>query len=205
MSCRLSLSILRSRGPWMILAALAVAAPAHGVAAAPEIRIDPTTLYFGAAPPPASASVRSSEGGLSPAARPVLSKELREKAASAGTVRVLVQLAAPFTPEGRLSDAQALEQRQTIRLAQGSALGKLAGRPVKVHARYEHIPFLALEVDADALDGLAGLAEVRSIQEDLFQQPQLASSNAVIGSGVAWAQGLTGAGQVIAVLDTGVD
>jgi len=183
---------------------LALAPPVYAVTA-PEIRITPTTLYFGSATPSASAAARNLES-LAPAfSRPAVSKELREKAASTGAARVIVQLAAPFTPEGRLAAGQALAQRQAIGSAQDAALEKLSGQKVKVHARYQHIPFLALEVDAAALDLLARLPEVTSIQEDSFQKALLASSNAVIGSGVAWSQGLTGAGKVIAVLDTGVD
>jgi subtilisin family serine protease len=205
MKDRLRLQDLRLRWiPWILVAAAAIFGnPAYGVASAPEIRIDPTTLYFGAATPPAAAA-REQEAAKTVSSRPVVSKALREKAASTGA-RVIVQLATPFSPEGRLAGDQAGAQRRAIGAAQDAALGKLAGQKVKVHARYEHIPFLALEVDAAALDLLARLPEVATIQEDRFQKPLLASSNAVIGSGVAWSMGLTGAGQVIAVLDTGVD
>jgi subtilisin family serine protease len=173
---------------------------------APEIRIAPTTLYFGSATPSASAAGQTLESPAPPASsRPVVSRELREKAASTGAARVIVQLAAPFSPEGRLAAGQALAQRQAIGSAQDAALEKLAGQKVKLHARYEHIPFLALEVDAAALDLLSHLPKVTGIQEDRFEKPLLASSNVTIGSGVAWSRGLTGAGKVIAVLDTGVD
>ncbi len=187
---------------WILVAVLALAVPAHGVVSAPEIRIEPTTLYFGATPPAASAKAVETAPPVS--SRPVISKTLREKAASKGA-RVIVRLAAPFSPEGALAGAQALAQRQAIGQIQDAALAKLVGQKVTVHARYEHIPFLSLEVDAAALDLLSRLPEVTGIQEDVFQKPFLASSNAVIGSGVAWAKGLTGAGQVIAVLDSGVD
>ena len=39
-----------SRTFWTIAAVLVAAAPALAAAGAPEIRIDPTTLYFGGAP-----------------------------------------------------------------------------------------------------------------------------------------------------------
>jgi subtilisin family serine protease len=183
---------------------LALASPVYAVTA-PEIRITPTTLYFGSATPSANAAGQNLESPAPASPRPVVSRELREKAASTGAARVIVQLAAPFSPEGRLAAGQALAQRQAIGSAQDAALEKLAGQKVKLHARYEHIPFLALEVDAAALDLLSHLPEVTGIQEDRFEKPLLASSNVVIGSGVAWSQGLTGAGKVIAVLDTGVD
>jgi subtilisin family serine protease len=203
MNSWLSPSGFRWRWPWAAAAVLALASPVY--AAAPEIRITPTTLYFGSATPSASAAGQALEGPAAVSSRPVVPKELREKAASTGAARVIVQLAAPFSPEGRLAAGQALAQRQAIGNAQDAALEKLSGQKIKVHARYQHIPFLALEVDAAALDLLARLPEVTGIQEDSFQKALLASSNAVIGSGVAWSKGLTGAGKVIAVLDTGVD
>lgn len=204
MNGRLRLSGPLPRWIFRALAAAAVLAPpAYGVTSVPEIRIDPTTLYFGAATPPAGA-VSQQEAAKPVSSRPGVSKALREKAASTGA-RVVVQLSAPFSPEGRLGSTQASAQRRAIGAAQDAALGKLAGRNAKVYARYQHIPFLALQVDAAALDLLSRLPEVTGIQEDVFQKPLLASSNAVIGSGVAWSMGLAGDGQVIAVLDTGVD
>jgi subtilisin family serine protease len=185
-----------------LVAALTLAGAVQGVST-PEIRIAPTTLYFGAASPGAVASpVR---GELAPSFRPVIAPELRAKAANEGGVRVLVRLATSFAPEGSLDGTRAAGQRIAIRRTQDAALAKLAGTKSQVHARYEHIPFLALEVDAAALDLLASLPEVVGVAEDVFERPFLASSTAVIGAGTAWASGLTGTGQTIAILDSGVD
>ncbi len=186
-----------------ILVAAVLGAPVYG--ASPAIRIEPTTLYFGAATPPPSAVAGKQQGAPAGPSRPVLPAGLKEKAASTGTVRVIVQIAASFTPEGHLAGPQALEQRRAIGGSQDALLQKLGSQGVKVHARYGHIPFLALEVDAAALDRLSKLPGIVRITEDAFQKVSLVSSNAVIGSGVAWAMGLTGAGQTIAILDTGVD
>ncbi|HET9212801.1 MAG TPA: S8 family serine peptidase [Thermoanaerobaculia bacterium] len=175
------------------------AAPVLG-ATAPEIRIDPTTLYFGASSPQSAQAAATQP----PSSRPPVATALREKARR-DKVRVIVELTTPFGPEGALTAAQATAQRQGISGLQDTVLRKLAGQKVAMLGRYRHIPFLALEVDADALDLLSRLPQVAGIQEDYFQKPLLASANAVIGSGVAWSLGLTGAGQTIAVLDTGVD
>ena len=188
---------------WAVAIALAAAAPVLG-ATAPEIRIDPTTLYFGANAARPGRRPGPPRHPSTSASRPSLSAALREKAAK-GPVRVIVQLSTAFAPEGQLAAVQAIEQRQAIGALQDTVLGKLAGRKVEMLGRYQHIPFLALAVDADGLDLLSRLPEVAGIQEDVLQKPQLASANAVIGAGVAWSLGLTGAGQTIAVLDTGVD
>ncbi|MEA2600271.1 MAG: in [Acidobacteriota bacterium] len=184
-------------------------APASAVTAAPAIRIDPTTLYFGAATPPAvsaSAAAAVQAPGFQP--RPEVPAALRQKASRPEGVRVLVRLATPFVPEGGLSGVQQRQdQRQAIVRAQAAMLTALAGAHAraKVTAHYKFIPFLALQVDAAALDALAGLPQFAGVQEDVLERPSLASSTAVIGAGVAWSHGLTGSGQTIAILDTGVD
>ncbi len=71
--------------------------------------------------------------------------------------------------------------------------------------RFEHIPFIALEVSPDGLKLLATLPLVLSIEESVAEAPDMASSNPVIGSPQAWAAGYDGTGQVVASLDTGVD
>jgi len=189
------------------LAACALALTSEAFGAAPEIRIEPLTLSFGAGATGA-ASAAGKAGPSLPARAPqkALWQALGEKAERAGNVRVIVRLSVPFTPEGRLANEQSVtSQRHAIDAAQDSALRKLEGTRATVHARFELIPFLGLEVDSEALKALASLPEVIGIEEDVAEPPALASSNPVIGSGVAWAHGLTGSGQVIAVLDTGVD
>ena len=137
--------------------------------------------------------------------RQTVPEAIRQKAAQGRPVRVLVQLNASFRPEGRLSRSQALDQRQAISRVQDTVLGKLAGQRFKLHARYEHIPYLALEVDAKALDVLSRMPGVAAVQLDALDKPSLLSSEVSIGVGVAWSKGLTGAGQTVAILDTGVD
>ncbi len=184
--------------------ALFLMAPAVG-GAQPEIRIEPETLYFGAAVPPAGVAGNAPAAPVLPP-RQEVPQELLERAARPGGVRVLARLAVPFTPEGRLAGIQQVRsQRETLARLQETVLRSLAGEDFRLHARFRFIPFLALEVDAAALDRLAGLPEVVAVEEDVFERPSLSSSTAVIGAGVAWAGGLTGAGQTIAILDTGVD
>ncbi len=145
--------------------------------------------------------------------RPELVAALEAKAAETGTVRVIVGLdlevesaGLRFAPEGALSGPEAVQsQRQAIGRAQDRVLAGLAALDAELIVNYGFIPFMAVTVDAAALTALAELPGVASIEE-VFSVPLLmASSNPVIGSPSAWAQGFTGAGQVIAVLDSGVD
>ncbi|HEY4562854.1 MAG TPA: hypothetical protein VIJ36_07730, partial [Thermoanaerobaculia bacterium] len=175
--------------PWlyMLLAVAGLSAPVHATApAAPEIRIDPTTLSFGAA-----TAIHAKALETSPLAvfRQAVPEAVRQQAAQGGPVRVIVQLDASFRPEGRLSRGQALAQRQAIGRVQDAVLGKMAGQRYKLHARYEHIPFLALQVDAKALDTLSRMPEVVAVQQDAMDKPSLLSSEVSIGVGVAWSKG----------------
>jgi subtilisin family serine protease len=62
-----------------------------------------------------------------------------------------------------------------------------------------------MSVNKPALDALRKSPDVRWIIEDRRNKPSLASSIKVIGADKAHAAGRTGAGQVVAILDTGVD
>lgn len=132
--------------------------------------------------------------------------QLIAQAEETGTVRVLVQLNLPFRAEGDLDDAQSVQAQQVgIDGLQDSVLNQLADTNTAVIAAYKYIPYLALELDAAALQELAGLPQVITIEEDIPAPPTLSSSVPVIGADQAWAGGYTGAGQTVAILDTGVD
>lgn len=132
--------------------------------------------------------------------------QLLAEAEDAGTVRVLVQLDMPFQPEGELQGIQAVRSQQLgIDGVQESVLAGLAETNTAVIATYKYIPYMALELDAAALETLASLPQVVTIAEDVASPPLLSSSVPVIGGDQAWASGYTGAGQTVAILDTGVD
>jgi subtilisin family serine protease len=75
----------------------------------------------------------------------------------------------------------------------------------KAIKRFEFIPFMALAVTVEELDAIAGLDGITSIEEDRLAFPQLFASVPLVGGNNAWTAGLTGLGQTIAILDTGVD
>jgi subtilisin family serine protease len=135
-----------------------------------------------------------------------LSPAARTAVADGDRVRVIVSLHTPFSPEVSLPGAQAAQrQRAQIAQAQERVAGRLAAGHAQEHGRFESIPALVLEVDQAGLAALAVDAEVASVAEDLRLEPSLGVSNGLIGSAAAWAGGYTGAGQTIAVLDSGVD
>jgi subtilisin family serine protease len=71
--------------------------------------------------------------------------------------------------------------------------------------RYKNIPYVAMTVDAAGLARLQNDPRVEAIFEDRLNTTMLGDTTTLIGARQAWAAGDTGAGQSVAVLDTGVD
>ena len=133
--------------------------------------------------------------------------ELIGRARQNGIAQVIVEMRAPFLPEGQLAEqpAQQGQQRAAIARSQQALLRKPALQGVRNVKRFESIPFLALQVDAATLETLASDPDVVSISEDAVMLPSLAQSVPLVGGNAAWAAGWTGAGQTIAILDSGID
>lgn len=131
---------------------------------------------------------------------------LREKAASQGSVRVIVELRGNFEPEGNLRKSSDVAfQRAGIDSAQEALLRKVPGIVPGSLKRFEFVPYLAFETSAAGIDELRASEEVVSITEDEAVPPALAESIQIVGAPAAWSAGFSGSGQVVAVLDTGVD
>ena len=166
-------------------------------------------LALTGAPSRSAVSARA-DGPAAPDSAPRLAAlpHLRQQAQDEGTVRVIVELDASFTPEGELrTDSQVEEQQEEIEQAQEDLIESLplAEGEVASAETFESIPYVVVEVDAAGLEALADNPAVAGIQEDVPSPPLLAESIRIIGADEAWAVGYTGAGQVVAILDTGVD
>lgn len=132
--------------------------------------------------------------------------QLMEKAQANGNVRVIVRLAVDYQPEGQMTSQAAVQSQQVIiRSAQENLLSQLSAYPVSEVKTYNHLPLLALTLDIAGLERLKNVPEVMSIEEDRPVPATLAESTNLIGATAAKTGGYTGAGQTIAVLDTGVD
>jgi subtilisin family serine protease len=130
--------------------------------------------------------------------------ELRRRAPGGERQRVVVGLGAPFRAEGYLDAAALRSQRTGYGALQEEVLrelGDLISGPVH---RSRHAPLLALAVDARGLRRLAAHPAVARIWPDEEHRPLLEQSVPLVGAPAAWEGGYSGAGQVVAVLDTGV-
>ncbi len=132
---------------------------------------------------------------------------LRARVQSEGRVRVIVGLRTRGLPvaSAAAGSRQAEARRGPIARAQQALAVQMSGRNVSSIRRFRFIPYVAMEVDEAALEALASDPEVVSIEVDGVSKPLLAESTALIGAPYAWEQGYDGAGQAIAILDTGVD
>jgi uncharacterized repeat protein (TIGR01451 family) len=134
---------------------------------------------------------------------------LKAKAAQKGQVLVIVGLSAPgrsFRAEGELhGPAEIALQRRSIVAAREELLNDLRGRNAHAYSNWDSVPYLALKVDAEALEHLSNSPLVSSIQEDSLSAPNLDSTSFHIGSDLTWLGGLDGGGQTVVILDTGID
>jgi subtilisin family serine protease len=160
--------------------------------------------------------------------------ELFAKAAAGGVVSVIIELNVGVATAGQPSatDGEASEEagRAAIAQAQQEVLTALQ-IPAATAAQQQnagvknfvYVPMMALPADAKMLEVLQNHPRVKSVVLDElsmpyedpaavadssvtpeFDAPLLGSSIPVIGANIAQAAGVRGAGQVVAVLDTGV-
>lgn len=119
-----------------------------------------------------------------------------------GGVRVIVGLR---EPEAASTEAQ---RRFVLETAQNNVLGKLmqvnSFKPATVK-RFSLLSGMALEADIATLQTLAADPDVVSIEKDIAVPPTLYQSIPLIDANDAWTMGYSGAGQTIAILDTGVN
>lgn len=139
------------------------------------------------------------------AAQGRVAPELAARAAAGESVRVLVELAAPFAPEADLAPTARGLQRGAIARARNGLAADLAGRPHRVTRSYRALPLLALEAPAAALEALARSPYVLRVSADDLHAPLLDVSAPLVQADQAVAIGADGGGQAIVVIDTGVD
>jgi subtilisin len=130
---------------------------------------------------------------------------LQEKASRVGSVRIIVQLDASFSPEGALRSTQAQQQRKRITQAQAVLLDRIPDDDMMSHLKFGYTPLVAMEVTHSGLQTLMASPGWAQIYEDKLLQPSLSKSTPLVGSKLTQSQGFGGSGQTIAIIDTGVD
>jgi subtilisin len=138
----------------------------------------------------------------------VVSQDVKKSIAAGGRARVVVKLreAEPLAA-GRQMDADREQQRRLdISTRQQRIRALLRGANHDVRREFRSLPYVVLEVDAQALTRLQkATGDVAQIVEDRLFEPSLANSIPQIEADIAHAHGYNGAGSVIAIIDTGID
>ncbi|MGA9574921.1 MAG: reprolysin-like metallopeptidase, partial [Lysobacterales bacterium] len=148
----------------------------------PEVRIEPASLSFSSAVADAARAIAGD------AVRKTDFSRLAAKVKSTGRLRIILGLDVPNRAAGLLNAMQRANQKARINTAQDEFLARIGMSPGQAH-KFQSIPYIALEVSSGQLDRIARMPDVVHVQEDVLLRPILASSNAVIGSPAAWAQG----------------
>lgn len=132
-------------------------------------------------------------------------ERLAGRAGERGRVRAIVGLQTAFTPEGNLDEEGTRKQRNAIAEARSNVVAALADHPHAVVHSFDSVPYVALELSPGALRALERSGRAASVEEDALAEPLLATSTPLVEATESVAVGRTGAGRVVAILDTGVD
>ncbi len=132
-------------------------------------------------------------------------EKLIASADKTGSAMVIVGLKVNFIPDGNLSKYEAKKQHSEIKQSQTDFLQRYKNLKLKHIKTFEYIPYMAFEADAKALLTIQNDNILSSIQEDEIAEPALAESTAIVGATAAWANGYSGSGQTVVILDSGVD
>jgi subtilisin family serine protease len=152
--------------------------------------------------------------------------DLATKADKKGEVGVIVALKTSANPEGDLDEGKKNTQRQKIKSKRDEVVKELKGTKFKHVAEWDEVPYTAMRVNRQALDALrrskhvVGVEEDREIelkQDEVLSEPSgEASATASNGNNVdfwdiyrtgtdkLWANGYSGYGHTVAIVDTGV-
>ncbi|MEM9773132.1 MAG: S8 family serine peptidase [Chloroflexota bacterium] len=122
-----------------------------------------------------------------------------------GELRVIAQVDFRNFESARIPDKTSSEYGQAVYNAQERMLDQLPAGSFNTYAQFKTIPFVALTVNEEGLNALAKLPEVVHVQEDIQLTVSLDSTIPIVGADEAWAEGYTGRGQTVVVIDTGID
>jgi len=121
------------------------------------------------------------------------------KAQQDGTIPVIVRLKTNNLSNDIAGTSSALQASKENLI---KSVGRFNTYNVK---EFKHFPVTAMEVDSDALNSLLNNPEVAEVIEDALFEPSLLESTTLIGATSASSLSSGGNGQVVAILDTGVD
>ncbi len=131
---------------------------------------------------------------------------LSNQVSSGQSAKIIIELKSDQIGKPGVRPLSAINgQAVLIQQLQDAFLNAKGIGPTQKVKRFKHMPFLALEADETILQELMQSDDVLSINIDKLNQLNLDQSIPYINADSVWSEGYTGDGQVVAVLDTGVD
>lgn len=140
--------------------------------------------------------------GASPALSQEQNDSLLATAEEEGVVRVIAVMNVGYQSPETMSLEAAQQQFSAIASAQNQLAVDYGENVVET---FDRLPMAVLEVDSENLQILRQSDLVSEVVLDELSEPTLAQSVPLINADDAWSEGYSGAGQTVAVLDTGVD
>ena len=134
---------------------------------------------------------------------PVALEKLSGKLMQGEPVKLIVRMKG--TPSANTSDVRLRAAMRSAISAKQQNMLRRHGSLLKAVKRYRETPYIALETQQTGLSALLADADVSSIEEDIPLEISLNETPAITDADLAWNAGYRGAGQAVAVLDTGVD
>jgi len=122
-----------------------------------------------------------------------------------GEVRIIVGVQATRNFTGRVAAADDREKALDVADSQNSLLARLHGHRIRNVKLFRWHHFAAMTVDSAALDVLLNDPGVTSISLDRPVYPVLNDTPGITKADKAWIEGYRGAGQAVAIIDSGVD
>jgi subtilisin len=132
-------------------------------------------------------------------------QSLVSNARQTGNARVIVGFEVNSANENITTESQSDKMKAAVAQTQNDFFNRYQSAALTNVKRFEYIPFLAFETDAATLDKIKDDPSVVSVEEDIIGRHALAESTLVVGANATWASGFTGSGQIVAILDSGVD
>lgn len=132
-------------------------------------------------------------------------QELLKQFSQKSTVRVIVRFSTQEDDDSLNQTTRETIRNKAIHDVQQNIQAKLRHNNAIVKREFSHIPYLAIDLDNASLSELEAMDEIVSIQIDQLRKPYLAESIPIIGADEVWNNSVTGAGQTVAILDSGVD
>ncbi len=120
------------------------------------------------------------------------------------SVMVGLKLNRDWIPEGYLSAAAVKDQRAAIEAAAAKFAEKYSDKKLDLRT-FTPLRFVGITADVDLLQRLDLDDAITSIEFDSVGSPGLRQSAPLVNAPTAWTAGYTGAGQTVAIIDSGVD